>query len=76
MSGENHGERIATLEEQNRQLTKSVDTLAVSIKTLTSTITHLDSKISGWKGVAAGAAFAVSILWTLALAIKDYLIPS
>ncbi len=75
MPGSNHGERIATLEERSRQLRKSVDTLTESIETLTTIITHLDSKIAGWKGVAAGAAIAVSVLWTFALAIKDYLIP-
>lgn len=67
-----HGERIATLEEQNRQLARSMEGLARTIKDLDNTIGHLEAKITGWKGAAFGASIVVSALWAAFLGIKQF----
>ena len=67
-----HGERIATLEEQNKQLAVNVKDLDESIRLLTETIGNMDKKLTGWKGVAVGASLVVSVLWAGVFGIKQF----
>ena len=62
-------ERIAKLETQHAELMRLMQETRADMKDIHSDMHELKESLTKWKGISAGIAITVSLIWTVAIAI-------
>ena len=62
-------ERITRLEAQHQELMRLLQETRADMKDIHSDMHELKESLTKWKGISAGIAITVSLIWTVLLAI-------
>lgn len=62
-------ERIATLEAQHNELIRLLTETNASLKEMKSDMDTVKESLTKWKGIGAGIAITVSLIWSVAVGI-------
>jgi hypothetical protein len=62
-------ERIAKLETQHAELMRLMQETRADMKDIHSDMHELKESLTQWKGISAGIAITVSLIWTVLLGI-------
>ena len=62
-------ERIATLEAQHKELIRLLMENNEELKAMNSDLNDVKESLTKWRGIGAGIAIAVSLLWSVAVGI-------
>jgi prefoldin subunit 5 len=62
-------ERVAKLEAQHQELMRLLQETRQDMKDMHSDLHELKESLTKWKGISAGIAITVSLIWTVVLSI-------
>jgi prefoldin subunit 5 len=62
-------ERVAKLEAQHQELMRLLQETRQDMKDMHSDMHELKESLTKWKGISAGIAITVSLIWTVVLGI-------
>ena len=62
-------ERVAKLEAQHQELMRLLQETRQDMKNMHSDLHELKESLTKWKGISAGIAITVSLIWTTVLSI-------
>ena len=62
-------ERVAKLEAQHQELMRLLQETRQDMKDMHSDVHELKESLTKWKGISAGIAITVSLIWTAMLSI-------
>jgi prefoldin subunit 5 len=62
-------ERVAKLEAQHQELMRLLQETRQDMKDIHSDMHELKESLTKWKGISAGIAITVSLIWTVVLGI-------
>ena len=62
-------ERVAKLEAQHQELMRLLQETREDMKDIHSDVHELKESLTKWKGISAGIAITVSLIWTAVLGI-------
>ena len=64
-------ERVAKLEAQHQELMRLLQETRQDMKDMHSDMHELKESLTKWKGISAGIAITVSLIWTVVLGIHS-----
>jgi prefoldin subunit 5 len=65
-------ERVAKLEAQHQELMRLLQETRQDMKDMHSDLHELKESLTKWKGISAGIAITVSLIWTVVLGIYGF----
>jgi prefoldin subunit 5 len=67
-------ERVAKLEAQHQELMRLLQETRQDMKDMHSDLHELKESLTKWKGISAGIAITVSLIWTVILGVYGFFI--
>ena len=67
-------ERVAKLEAQHQELMRLLQETRQDMKDMHSDLHELKESLTKWKGISAGIAITVSLIWTAVLGVYGFFI--
>lgn len=67
-------ERVAKLEAQHQELMRLLQETRQDMKDMHSDLHELKESLTKWKGISAGIAITVSLIWTAILGVYGFFI--
>jgi hypothetical protein len=67
-------ERVAKLEVQHQELMRLLQETRQDMKDMHSDLHELKESLTKWKGISAGIAITVSLIWTAILGVYGFFI--
>jgi len=65
-------ERVAKLEAQHQELMRLLQETRQDMKDMHSDLHELKESLTKWKGISAGIAITVSLIWTVILGVYGF----
>jgi prefoldin subunit 5 len=65
-------ERVAKLEAQHQELMRLLQETRQDMKDIHSDVHELKESLTRWKGISAGIAITVSLIWTAVLGVYGF----
>lgn len=65
-------ERVAKLEAQHQELMRLLQETRQDMKDMHSDLHELKESLTKWKGISAGIAITVSLIWTAVLGVYGF----
>jgi hypothetical protein len=67
-------ERVAKLEAQHQELMRLLQETRQDMRDMHSDLHELKESLTKWKGISAGIAITVSLIWTVILGVYGFFI--